>query len=255
MDARRISLLSGLAPVKSLLGNVGGAAMGSIERGSLDPLKQMLSPATAREAVAVFKRGHNPLTAGPASGVSKYNLPARFMGAMDEAGQNALQRAGYTSDDAAREMLQAPLPREVGKAFDNPVADYLVPFRKTPLNALLEGVKVLGPKTKGQAAALGTSLATGAASGYVSEDPKTVALTTAAHGRYGLPHAMAAGAAYALKSGSNKKGTEIIDAVADFGGMGQGVVGPVVDPTRVIPKPALFNAVKYLKSLFGIEEE
>jgi hypothetical protein len=254
MDLRRTSMLSGLAPLKSLLGNIGGAAYGSIERGSLDPLRELLSGQTVREAADVFKNGHMASSAGPTtSPMSKWNIPGRIMGALDTASQNALQRAGYTSEEAAREMLQAPIPHEVGAAFDNPVMDYLVPFRKTPLNQLLEGAKTFNPQTMGQKAALGTSLATGAASGYEADDPKTVALTTAASGRYGLPHAIAAGAARAFRTGDRSKAADIVDAASDFGSMGSGVVGPVVDPTSIVPKPAAFSAYQYLKSLLGMQ--
>lgn len=257
MDLRKASMLSGLAPLKSLLGNIGGAAMGSIERGSLAPIREMLSPTTVQDAMQVFKNGPNQAVAGPATGLSKWNLPGRFMGAFDQAGQNALQRAGYTSADAAKEMLQAPMPNKVKEVFDNnPVMDYLMPFRKTPLNQLLEGINVVKPanlQTTGQKAALATSLGTGAATGATAEDPKTIALTTAASGRYGLPHAIAAGATHYLTGGGKRQATDVIDAVTDFGSMGRGVMGPLVDPTSVIPKPAAFNALDYLKSFFGVQ--
>src|SRR5882724_2512503 len=57
LDLRRMSMLSGMAPLKSLLGNVGSSAYSSIERGSMAPLREMLSPTTAREALAEFKAG------------------------------------------------------------------------------------------------------------------------------------------------------------------------------------------------------
>lgn len=254
MDLRKTSMLSGLAPLKSLLGNVGGAAMGSIERGSLAPIREMLSPTTFKEAIQTFKQGPNQAIAGPASALSKWNLPGRFMGAFDQAGQNALQRAGYTTEEAEREMLQTPLPKRVGDAFDNPVMDFLMPFRKTPLNQLLEGAKTFNPQTAGQGAALATSMGTGAATGAMAEDPKTIALTTAAHGRYGLPHAMAAGASRYLTGGSKTKSTDVIDAVSDFGSMGRGVMGVVENPASVLGvKPAALPAWDYIKSLFGIQ--
>ena len=254
MNLRKTSMLSGLAPLKSFLGNVGGSVYGSIERGSIAPLREMLSPATAREAVEVFKRGPNEAIAGPATGLSKLNLPGRIMGALDEAGQNALQRAGYSPQDAAREMLQAPVPESVGRAFDNPVMDFLVPFRKTPLNALVEGAATFKPGTTGQKVALGTALGTGAATGATAEDPKTIGIGAAASGRYGLPFAVGAGAARALTGGNQKQAIDVIDAVSDFGGMGRGVVSAAKDPSTILAvKPAAFSALQYLRSLLGIE--
>jgi hypothetical protein len=247
--ARKTSMLSGLAPIKSALGNVGGAAMGSIERGSLAPLREMLSPQTAREAIEVFKRGPNTAIAGPAANLSKWNLPGRVMGAMDEAGQNALQRAGYSAADSASEMLQAPLPKSVSSAFENPVMDFLVPFRKTPFNALVEGARTFKADTLGKKVALGTSMATGALAGQ-AEDPKTIGITTAAHGRYGLPHAMAAGASRAFFGGNQKQAKDVIDAAGDFGGAGQGVVQLATEPVeslgKTVTSPALFSLLKYL---------
>ncbi len=254
--ARKTSMLSGLAPLKSLLGNIGGAAYGSIERGSLAPIREMLSPATLKEAVQVFKQGPNEAIAGPAAGLSKWNIPGRVMGAFDEAGQNALQRAGYSPTESAREMLQAPLPRDLAKSFENPVADFLVPFRKTPYNALKEGFGAFNADTLGKKAALGTSLATGALAGQ-AEDPKTIGITTAASGRYGLPHAMAAGASRAFFGGNKKQAKDVIDAASDFGGAGTGVVQLATKPVetlgRTVTSPAALSAIEYLKSVLGMK--
>lgn len=261
MDLRRMSMLSGLAPLKSLLGNIGGSAYSSIERGSLNPLKEMLSPTTAREAVAAFKQGPNYAAAGPATGITKFNIPGRIMGALDEASQGALQRAGLTKAEAAREMLQTPLGKSplTESLANNPVADYLVPFRRTPFNQLSEGLGSFKPEnlaTTGQRAALATALGTGAVTGATVEDPKTIALGTAASGRRGLPFALAAGATRALTTGSKRKGADVIQGmspVSDYS-LSEGVLGPVVDPTQLIPKPAALKAYDYLKSLLGLEQ-
>lgn len=255
MDLRKTSMLSGLAPLKSLLGNVGGAAMGSIERGSMAPIREMLSGETLKDAVNTFKNGPNQAIAGPASNLSKWNLPGRVMGAFDQAGQNALQRAGYSSGDAAREMLQSPLPKSISDKFpQGGVADFLLPFRKTSFNAMNEGWGTLHPQTVGQGAALATSLGTGAAVGAEAEDPKTIGITTAAMGRYGLPHAAAAGVARMLAGGSKTKSTDVMNAVTDFGSAGRGVMDLADDPLKVIAaKPAAVSAFDYLKSLFGIQ--
>ena len=74
---RRTSMLSGLAPLKSLLGNIGGATYGSIERGSIAPLREMLSPRTAREAIQTFRsKAITPNTVEGAT--SALNLPGRI---------------------------------------------------------------------------------------------------------------------------------------------------------------------------------
>ncbi len=255
-DLRRMSMLSGLATPKSLLGNVGGSVYSSIERGSLAPLKEMLSPATVRDAVSTFKAMPNTEMSGPATAITRFNLPGRVMGAMDTAAQNALQRAGLTDIEAKAEMLQAPLPQGLATALENPVMDYLVPFRRTPFNQLIEGGKSFAPQTKGQALALGTSLATGAATGAMAEDPKTIALGTAFSGRRGLPFALAAGAGRYLASGSKAKGMDAIQGmspVSDYS-LGQGVVGPLATPmSGLIPKPAAIGAYDYLKKLLGMQ--
>jgi len=252
MSLRKTSMLSGLAPLKSLLGNVGGSAIASMERGSLAPLKEMLSPATAKEAYAVFKRGANPAIAGPTtSAVSKLNIPGRIMGAFDEAGQNALQRAGMTAEESSREMLQAPLPHGLTEVFDkNPIADFIFPFRKTPYNALTEGLKTLKPQTVGQGAALAESMGSGALVGAEAEDPKTIGVTTALHGRYGLPHAAAAGISRVLTGGNPREAKDVVDAASDFGGAGQGVLQMATHPLDTLKKtvtsPALMGLLEYL---------
>ncbi len=256
-DLRRVSMLSGMAPLKSLLGNVGSSVYGSIERGSLAPLKEMLSPETVKDAVSAFKAGSNYSDQAPST-LSKFNIPGRVMGAFDTAAQNALQRAGYTSEESARDMLQTPLPRGVSERLKGPVADYLVPFRRTPFNQLLEGFSTMNPKnltTTGEKLALGTSLASGAVTGAEAEDPKTIALGTAFSGRRGLPFALAAGVSRALTSGSKAKGMDVISGmspVSDYS-LGEGAIGPAMDPSRLIPKPAALSAYSYLRSLFGME--
>lgn len=255
LDLRRLSMLSGLAPLKSLLGNIGGTAYTSIERGSARPLRELFSPRTAREAVATFKAGPSYVSAGPDTAITKLNLPGRFMGALDTATQSALQRAGLTAEEAATTVLQTPLPARLDEGLKHPVMQYLVPFRRTPFNQLIEGGKAFNANTLGKKVALGTAIGSGAVEGTVAEDPKTIALGTAFSGRYGLPHALAAGAARAFRTGSKRAGTEAIQGispVSDYS-LSEGVLGPVVDPTKVIPKPAAIGAYTYLRSLLGLD--
>lgn len=261
MDLRRMSMLSGLAPIKSLLGNVGSSVYSSIERGSLAPLREMLSPETVKDAVASFKAGPSYASAGPSTGITKFNIPGRIMGATDTAAQNALVRAGLLPKDAAREMLQSPLGKSplTDSLVNNPVADYLVPFRRTPFNQLSEGLASFKPEnlaSTGQKAALATALGTGAVTGATVDDPKTIALGTAASGRRGLPFALAAGASRALTTGSKRKGADVIQGmspVSDYS-LAEGAIGPVMDPTQLIPKPAAISAYQYIKKLLGMED-
>lgn len=253
MDLRRMSMLSGMAPIKSFLGNIGGTVYDAIEHGSMASLRELFSPTTAKEALTLMtsKAGPSYSTAGPATGISRFNLPGRIMGSFDTAAQNALIRAGRTPGEAAQTMLQAPVP-ELAYMENNPVADYLVPFRRTPMNQFKEGIKAFMPKTTGQKVALGTALGTGVAEGALIEDPKTQAMATAAAGRYGLPTAAAAAATRALVSGSKTKGMRVMSGmspISDYS-LSEGAVGPLMDPVgSVIPKPALLGLIDYLKSI------
>ena len=256
-DLRIMSMLSGLAVPKSILGNVGAATFSSIERGSMAPLKQFFSPQTAREAVQAFKAGAQS-GAIPAGGtvVSRVNPFGRVMGALDQATRSALVRGGLSAEDAAREVLQAPLGKNrFTKALDSPVGQYLVPFQRTPFNALIEGLESVRPEnlqTLGQRAALGTSVASGAATGAASEDPKTIALGTAFAGRRGLPFAASAALTQLLRGKSKRQASEVlqgISPVSDYS-LSQGLLAPVADPRQaLLPKPAAIPALEYLRSL------
>lgn len=259
-DLRMTSMLSGLAAPKSILGNLGAGVYSSIERGSLAPLKEMLSLRTLKDAGTAFKEGAQiPPNATP---LAKLNVFGRTMGAFDTAGKNALVRSGLTEEEAARKMLQAPLPAQITKQMANPVAQYLVPFQKIPFNQLFEGLgsfnalKPGGGASVGEKVALATSLGTGAATGYLAEDPKTVALGTAFSGQRGLPFAAAASLGRLAQTGNPRKAADVIQGmspVSDYS-LSQGVIGgPLVNPLNVIPKPAAFSAYEYLKKMFGVE--
>lgn len=275
-DVRIGSMLSGLALPKSILGNIGAATYAGIERGSLAPLKALLSPTTARDAVKAFKSGVSSANLGaPATSIAKYNPITRAMGALDDATQAALVRSGVMHDPievqnavnrganlpdamqasarraAQRETLQAPLSPDWQKAMEGPVAQYLVPFRRTPFNQLKEGLNTLNPQTKGQAAALATSMGTGFTTGAVAEDPKTVALGTAASGRYGLPFAGAAAVGRYLQTGGNKrKAADVLQGISPVSDYS--IQEAILEPTKILPKPAAVGAYDYLKQLLGM---
>lgn len=234
-------MLSGLAPLKSGLGNVGAGVAASIERGTAAPIKAVLSRQTLQDAVAAFKRGtpaaqevnqvtlKNPLTG------KELWTPGRLMGALDEATQLALQRGGLEKTDAAREVLQTPLGVNygpAGKALDNPVASYLIPFRRTPLNQLWEGFRTYGRALEGEKGvqrALGVYSGAGAVHGAATADdstPVSIPLAVAASGRYGVPYAVAALIARGLAGAKNGGGiASNITPVSEYG-IEQGLMDP-----------------------------
>jgi hypothetical protein len=255
-------MLTGLASLKSLLGNVGGTALASVERGSMAPLKEFFSPTTAREALAAFKAGTTSgamgTMAAPTSGIEKaiekVNLPGRFMGAMDTASRSALERAGMTSEEAAKEMLQAPVWGSLNKQLSTPLGRYFVPFRRTPFNQITEGLQTMQDwSTPGKAAANVIAGGAGAFTGAEAEDPKTLALTTALAGRRGLTAAAAGAAARFFKTGSKRKAAEAIQGmspISDYS-LSEGVAGPLSG--NPLNPPAAIPAWSYLKSLFGVQ--
>lgn len=256
-DVRRMSMLSGLAPLKSLLGNIGGSAYASIERGSMAPLTEMLSPTTAKEAWNTFKSAAGPTqtSAGPATGLTRWNIPGRIMGSLDQASQSALMRAGFSQADAAKEMLQAPVRGGlVDSMTNNPVAEYLFPFKRTPMNQMTEGLESVAPRnlrTTGQKVALGTAIGTGAATGYEADDPKTIAMGTAFSGRRGLPFAAGAAVGRYARSGSKRAAADALQGmtpISDYS-LQEGIL----EPTKVIPKPAAISAWDYLRSMLGMD--
>lgn len=259
-ELRQMSMLTGLAPLKSLLGNIGGTVNASIERGSLKPLSELFSGKTLEDVIAAYKAGstYSDAASGPVSKfVNKLGIPTpgRVMGAFDDASQSALQRAGLSSKEAAAEMLQAPIDKSFSKALSNPVARWLIPFRRTPFNQLKEGMNTFNADTVGKKAALAYNMGTGAVSGATAEEPQTVGLTAAASGRYAVPHVIAAGLARAAVSGSKAKGAQLMQGmtpVSDYS-LSEGVLGPVMDPTKVIPRPAAIPAYDYIKKLLGLE--
>jgi len=208
--ARQQLMLSGLAPVKSFLGNIGSTAIESAERGSMAPLKSLFSMDTLRDLKNIYRTGgaetaqHALPGMGTAVGKALDTgttlpgpMPGRIMGAMDEAARNALVRSGVgiSPTEAEKIMFQAPLPGKLGTALDNPIMRYLIPFRRTPFNQLIEGAKTFAPETARQTAMLGTSLGAGAAHGAATADerfPMSVGLGAAAASKYGLPYSIGA---------------------------------------------------------------
>jgi hypothetical protein len=246
-------MLSGLALPKSVLGNVGAVVNRSLESGSTAPLKAFFSKQTLRDAKAAYK-SQSGVTNNPAGHVG-VNLPGpmpgRIMGAMDEATQNSIKRSGGTAAEAANETLQTPLGQNFGKmgeALEGPVAQYLLPFRRTPFNQFIEGMKAMDPKrlaaNPGQKRALTTHAALGTVHGAATSDddmPVSVPLAMAAAGRYGMPYGLAALISRVHLAGG--KGDAGIPSgmlpVSEYG-----ITSSIEDPLRPFYDPAMSRFFK-----------
>lgn len=186
--ARMTSMLSGLAPLKSALGNLGAPLIEAAERGTLDPVREFASMQTIKDYINAFKTGD----IGTVQGSDRWNIPGRMMGAGDFATQKALQRSGLNNAESAAATLQTPLGvnfGKMGKALDSPIARLTVPFRRTPFNQFYEGFKTMTPSHEHKLVTAGTA-AIGAATGAASSDeqyPVAPGLTAAVAGRYGVP--------------------------------------------------------------------
>lgn len=209
--ARYTSMLSGLAPIKSALGNLGAPWIESALRGTLKPARAFGSTNTIKDWWAAFK---DPALAAkmqglPPDGMSKFNIPGRVMSAGDYATQRALTRGGLTTEEAQRATLMSPLRGtkptggvldELGKALESPAAETLIPFRRIPFNQFNEGLRALpGGETwkqgsRAQAVTL-ASMAAGSAAGAATANqdyPVFPAVVAATAGRFGVPAALAA---------------------------------------------------------------
>jgi hypothetical protein len=237
---RQQLMLSGLAVPKSMLGNTGALVNTAIERRTMQPLKELLSGRVFKDAVGSYRAGR---TGGPAPGVTLPGPnPGKVMGAMDDATQQALQRSGLTADESAREVLQSPLGENFGKfgdALEGPVAAHIMPFRRTPFNQFVEGLKTVKPDYAHKGVTAGYATA-GAMHGTATADeryPVTIPLATALAAKYGLPYALAAVAARKLLGGAEEGGGILGSAlpVSEYG-----VEQSLSDPLKPFTEPA-FN--------------
>ena len=245
--ARQQMMLSGFAPIKSILGNLGAAGAASAERRSLKPLKELLSMQTVRDAKAAYKAGAN--VTPNAAGVSLPGpTPGRIMGAFDDATQKALQRSGLSPKESARATFQSPLGENYGpfaKVLDSPAADYLVPFRRTPFNQFAEGWKTMQKETRDLPVLAGYGAA-GAAHGALTEDekyPVSVPFGIAAAAKYGLPYGLAAIAGRILAGGKDA-GTSAgsILPVSEYG-----ITQSIEEPLAPFTDPSFLRALEKLK--------
>jgi hypothetical protein len=245
-DARAQLMLTGLAIPKAITSNIGGAAIQSAERGTMAPLKELLSRRTVQDFKSAFK---NPtITHEQAAMAPKYS-PGRVLGAIDEATQGAMGRAGMSADDAERMTFQTPLNKRFGKMgdmLDSPGARYLIPFRRTPFNVMYEGFDAIkhydrAPKT------LATVAGVGAAHGAATSDeqfPMSIGLGAAAANKYAVPYLLAAAAARAARGGRAPEG--IVGEALPISEYG--LASGVTQPTRAFTNPAGYRV---LQRFFG----
>lgn len=192
--ARYTSMLSGLAPIKSALGNIGAPLIVGAEMRSRKPMEAFLQRQTIQDWLKAIK---DPKITGAVSGTEKWNLPGRVMGAGDYATREALKRGGLSHTDALRQTLQSPLSTNygpLGKKLDSPITETLIPFRRTPFNQFAEGANAMTRNYPHKDVTAGMA-ATGGVIGAVTADedyPTYPALAAAMAGRYGLPLGLAA---------------------------------------------------------------
>jgi hypothetical protein len=244
MNLRSQLMLTGLAIPKAIVSNVGGAAIQSAERGTLAPIKELLSRETVRDFRSAFS---NPAIQHEQAAMAPKFSPGRVLGAIDEATQKAMGRAGMSADDAERMTFQTPLNKRFGsfgETLDSPAARYLIPFRRTPFNATYEGFKALkeapqNPKTT--AAMLGLGAAHGAATSD-EQYPVSMGLGAAAANKYAVPYLIAAAAGRAV-SGGRDPGSVAGEAlpISEYG-----LTSGVTDPTKAFTDPAGYRLVKRL---------
>lgn len=241
---RQQLMLSGYALPKSILGGVGATVERAIETRSLDPLRQLLKPQTARDIKTAFQTSTRIGPAGTPTS-SKFALPGRAIGAVDTGIQQALIRSGASADEATSALLQKPL----GPGFsvlENPVAQYAHPFRRTPFNQWFEGYGKFQKAYEGdKTAQAGLALygGAGAAHGALTADerfPVSVPFGVAGAARYGVPYGL--GALLGRSLAGAKTGGGIADQINPVGAYG--VEQGFLDPLRPVTKPSFLRWIQ-----------
>lgn len=253
---RQQLMLSGWAPLKSILGNVGAAGIESAERKSMAPLQELFSGQTWQDVKAAWHAGTPAMadgTYGATLKVAGHELPTpgRVMGALDNASQKAFVRAGLTEEEAAKTLLQAPMKDgPLKSALDSPVARYLIPFRRTPFNQFFEGFETLKPANlNAHPYVVGGTAAAGAVHGAATSDeryPWSVGLGTAASARYGVPYALGAIGGRLLAGG--KGGAELAGTILPVSEYG--ITSGMEDPVAPFREP---SALRALKQMTGVK--
>lgn len=239
-QARMMGMLSGAALPKSMAGNAGAFLTAAAERGSTAPIKEMLRvPTNLREAARGFTSGANP---SHTQGIGALNVPGRLMGALDEASQKGLERAGLSTEEAQRLLLTKPKPLGQGtlaKAVESPVGQFVMPFQRIPFNSFAEGVNSLSELTPKSGAPLRRKALTagaiggGAVAGDVTDDPIRLAILAALFGPRAIPFALGAGAT---------AGPQVLERVGVT--LPEGSVKDLLDPLRPIDRPAILRLLE-----------
>lgn len=237
-------MLSGLAIPKTILGNIGGAMIESAERRSMNPLKELLSSQTLEDVISEYKSGATGhiQAAGTATGKAVHG-PGRVIGAIDQATQKAMARAGMTADEVERMTFQTPLNKNfgrMGETLDSPAAHYLVPFRRTPFNVFREGFETMKPsnlKDPVRKGLLAAATGVGAIHGAATADdphPMSLGVGAASVNRYAVPYLLAAAAARSAVGGRDPESVagEILP-VSEYG-----LASGVTHPTQSLMNPA-----------------
>jgi hypothetical protein len=259
---RQQAMLSGLAIPKSVLGNMGAVAETAMERGTTTPIKQFFSKQTLRDAKDSWvKGGVGDGTPGVDQGIGQgksaisrlaaYLAPGRVMGAMDDATQGALRRSGLSNADAQAAVLQRPLNPQISEALASAPAQYFQPFRRTPINQVLEGGKKLtrfqrGEMSRGEKVALGVQSGVGALHGAATADedvPLTLPMGVALAARGGLPYGLAAMMGRSL-AGGDLPGSGIAGSLLPASEWG--LESSMTDPFKPFKKPAALTALEKL---------
>jgi hypothetical protein len=243
-SARQQSMLSGLAPLKSFLGNVGAAVEQSAIQRDMSPLKEFFSATTARDALQTFK--DNPVPSGvEPTLIDKLWTPGRVMQSLDTATQNALVRGGLSADAAQTAVMQAPLPQKLQEALDSPMGRYLVPFRRTPFNQFIEGFGRFGKNF--DPVVTPAYMAAGAAHGYATSDdkaPLSLPLAIAGAASHGVPYAVSAIAGRIAGNHSAVPDSQLASSVLPVSEYG--ITQSAEDPLAWIKHPAIFKAIQTL---------
>jgi hypothetical protein len=233
--ARTTSMLSGLAPIKSVGGNIGAHAIAALEKRSMKPIKELMN---FPEHVDAIKRGWklnaNPqnLAGGTSNnqvleGFEKMNIPARVMGAFDSAAQESLMRAGLSEKEAKELLLTSPNAFAQSLGLDTRKGKFVVPFTKTSANAFKQGIT----RAAKHPAIWGSAVGAGYAAGNETDDIKKLGLASAVMGPYQLPFLFGA----ALKVGP--KALQGISPLPEWG-----ISGSMLNPMKTFQEPGFVKA-------------
>lgn len=238
-NSRLASLLSGYALPKSIGGNVGAAAVASLEHGTTAPLRQLFSRQTLRDIGQQIRKP---------SGYGQYEpapwwSPARYMSAADWATSHAIERGLPHVPDAAKEaqrvLLQTPLDPRAASALESGPAKYLIPFRRTPTNQFYEGLETLKGK---HPKILAGSIGAGVLAGENIDNPYTLALTTPLASTYSLPYISAAAITRFLRG---KRPGDALRGVTPFSEYG--IEQSLTHPLEPFTQPAIKRVWRRLR--------